>query len=427
MITRDLLGVNVFDPDLYASADPGQNGLPVELFARLREGAPCVRLPCQIPGHEESAWVLSRYEDVSAMLREPDRFLSGGGVTMRATHTTVSEDGGKPAMITMDGQAHVRNRRLVNRGFTPAVVRSFEAHFRTIASDIVQRAVDLGTFDFVGEVASQFPLHAICDLLGVPDADRPALAQWTNTLTTPTDPEYAPTSTEFFDAMEHMWAYGLELADLRRRSPGTDVMSVIVAAADSDALSEDELMGFVFTLAAAGNETTRNSASHALLALLQRPEQLTWLRERVDRIPHSAIEELLRWSTPVIYIRRTAARDLEISGQKIAAGDPVAGFVVSANFDAGEFPDPLTLDLERHPNRHLTFATGPHLCMGAHIARLELRILFEELLSRTKDIELVGPIDYARDSYVRGVKRLGVRVSAQAPSAARGRGYPGLA
>jgi cytochrome P450 len=261
----------------------------------------------------------------------------------------------------------------------------------------------------------------------VPDADRPALAQWTNTLTTPTDPEYAPTSTEFFDAMEHMWAYGLELADLRRRSPGTDVMSVIVAAADSDALSEDELMGFVFTLAAAGNETTRNSASHALLALLQRPEQLTWLRERVDRIPHSAIEELLRWSTPVIYIRRTAARDLEISGQKIAAGDPVAGFVVSANFDAGEFPDPLTLDLERHPNRHLTFATGPHLCMGAHIARLELRILFEELLSRTKDIELVGPIDYARDSYVRGVKRLGVRVSAQAPSAARGRGYPGLA
>ena len=410
-MTRGLLESNIFDPDLYANGDPEQNGLPVEVFTRLREMAPCVRLPCDIPGHETSAWVLSRHADVSTMLREPDRFLSGAGVTMRSTHTTVSEDGGKPAMITMDGQAHVRNRRLVNRGFTPAVVRSFEAHFRTVASDIVQRAVDLGTFDFVGEVASQFPLHAICDLLGVPDADRSTLARWTNTLTTPTDPEYAPTPAEFFDAMEHMWEYGLELADLRRRSPGTDVMSVILAAADNDALSADELMGFVFTLAAAGNETTRNSASHALLALLQRPEHMAWLRERAERIPDTAIEELLRWSTPVIYIRRTAACDVEVAGQHIAAGDPVAGFVVSANFDPAEFPTPLALDLERQPNRHLTFATGPHLCMGAHIARLELRILFEELLTRTSDITLAGPVDYARDSYVRGVKRLGLRVT----------------
>jgi cholest-4-en-3-one 26-monooxygenase len=407
----EVLEMNVFDPDLYASGDPTQNGLPNDLFTRLRDQSPCLRLPCEIPGHERSAWVLSRYEDVSAMLRDPGRFLSGGGVTMRATHTTVSGDGGKPAMITMDGDAHVRNRRLVNRGFTPAVVRSFERHFRTVAGDIVDRALQLETFDFVGEVASQFPLHAICDLLGVPEADRPALARWTNTLTTPTDPEYAPTPEEFFAAMEHMWAYGLELAEIRRRTPGTDVMSVIVAAADNDMLSEDELMGFVFTLSAAGNETTRNSASHALLALLQRPAQLAWLRDRADHIPESAIEELLRWSTPVVYIRRTAATDLEIHGQPIVAGDPVAGFVVSANFDQTEFPDPLELDLTRKPNRHLSFATGPHLCMGAHIARLELRVLFEELLQRTTKLELTGPTEYARDGYVRGVKRLGVRAS----------------
>src|SRR5665213_2635403 len=126
----EVLEMDVFDPDLYASGDPTRNGLPDELFTRLREQSPCLRLPCDIPGHERSAWVLSRYEDVSTMLREPGRFLSGNGVTMRATHTTVSEDGGKPAMITMDGDAHVRNRRLVNRGFTPEVVRSFEEHFR---------------------------------------------------------------------------------------------------------------------------------------------------------------------------------------------------------------------------------------------------------------------------------------------------------
>jgi cholest-4-en-3-one 26-monooxygenase len=211
--------------------------------------------------------------------------------------------------------------------------------------------------------------------------------------------------------MEHMWAYGLELAELRRQNPGTDVMSVIVAAADNDRLTEDELMGFVFTLAAAGNETTRNSASHSLLALLQRPEQLAWLRGKAEHIPESAIEELLRWSSPVIYIRRTAAEDLEINGQSIAAGEPVTGFVASANFDPTEFPDPLQLDLTRKPNRHLAFATGPHLCMGAHIARLELRVLFEELLQRTKNLELTGLVEYARDSYVRGVKRLGVRAS----------------
>jgi cholest-4-en-3-one 26-monooxygenase len=411
MIANELLDVNVFDPDLYAKGDPAQNGLPHPLYKRLRDEAPCVRLPCDIPGHEPSAWVLSRYEDVAAMLHQPDRFLSASGVTMLATHTTVAADGGKPAMITMDGDAHVRNRRLVNRGFTPTVVRSFESHFRSIAADIVGRAVELGTFDFVAEVASLFPLHAICDLLGVPDADRPALARWTNTLTTPTDPDYAPTPAEFADAMEHMWTYGLELADLRRRNPGTDVMSVIVAAADNDALSEDELMGFVFTLAAAGNETTRNSASHALLALLHHPDQLSWLRQRAEQIPATAVDEFLRWSSPVIYLRRTAAADLEIHGQLLQAGDPVAGFAVSANFDPREFPDPGAFDLTRQPNRHLAFATGPHLCLGAHIARLELRVLFEELLMRTSSLELAGPVEYVRDSYVRGVKRLGVRVS----------------
>jgi cholest-4-en-3-one 26-monooxygenase len=411
MRADDLLEIDLFNPDLYANGDPQQNGLPHSTYARLREEAPCVRLPCTIPGHEPSAWVLTRHADVAAMLHGPDRFLSGSGVTMRSTHTTVAGDGGKPAMITMDGATHVRNRRLVNRGFSPAVVRSFETHFRGIAAEIVARAVHLGSFDFVTEVASQFPLHAICDLLGVPDEHRPALARWTNTLTTPTDPDYAPTPTQFADAMEHMWAYGVELADLRRRNPGTDVMSVIVAAADSDALSEDELMGFVFTLAAAGNETTRNSASHALLALLQRPDQLAWLRRHGDQIPASAVDEFLRWSSPVVYLRRTSATDFEMHGQLIRAGDPVAGFAVSANFDPAEFADPLAFDLTRQPNRHLAFATGPHLCLGAHIARLELRVLFEELLTRTSSLELAGPVEYARDSYVRGVKRLGVRVT----------------
>ncbi|MCU1456086.1 MAG: Linalool 8-monooxygenase [Actinomycetia bacterium] len=409
-MTPDLDRIDVFDPDVYARGDPARNGLPYGRYAWLREHDPCVRLPCAIPGHEPSAWVVSRFDDVSAVLRDPDRFVSGHGVTMRASHTTVAGDGGKPAMITMDGAAHSRNRRLVNRGFTPAVIRSFETHFRTIAAGVIDRAVALGSFDFVGEIASQLPMHAISDLLGVPEADRPQLARWTNAVSSPTDPDYALPGEDIGDVLGHIWDYGLELAELRRKNPGTDVMSTIVDAADQEALTSDELMGFVFTLAAAGNETTRNSASHALLALFHHPEQMQWLRERADRIPDSAIEEMLRWSTPVVYMRRTAITDVELHDRHIAAGDVVAAFCASANFDPDEFADPQDLRLDRSPNRHVTFAVGPHVCLGAHVARLELRVLFEELIRRTGTLRATGSVEYARDSYLRGVKRLGVQV-----------------
>ncbi len=409
-VTTDLARIDVFDPDLYAAGDPETNALPFERYAWLRSEAPCVRLPCAIPGHEPSAWVVSRFDDVSAILRDPERFVSGHGVTMRATHTTVAGDGGKPAMITMDGAAHSRNRRLINRGFTPAVIRSFETHFRAIAATVIDRAVALGSFDFVQEIASQLPMHAICDLLGVPEADRPQLARWTNFAASPTDPDYAIDGEDILTVLGHVWDYGLELAELRRKDPGTDVMSTIVDAADNESLTADELMGFVFTLAAAGNETTRNSASHALLGLFNHPEQMRWLRDRADRIPDAAIEEMLRWSTPVIYLRRTAATGFELHGQQISPGDPIAVFAASANFDPSEFADPQAFVLDRTPNRHVTFAVGPHVCLGAHVARLELRVLFEELLRRTDDLRLTGPVVYARDSYLRGVKRLGVQV-----------------
>jgi cholest-4-en-3-one 26-monooxygenase len=180
------------------------------------------------------------------------------------------------------------------------------------------------------------------------------------------------------------------------------VMSTIVDAADNDSLTADELMGFVFTLAAAGNETTRNSASHALLGLFNNPDQMRWLRAHADRIPDTAIEEMLRWSTPVIYMRRTATADMELHGCHIAKGDPIAAFSASANFDPDEFTDPLAYRLDRAPNHHVTFAVGPHVC--------ELRVLYEELLRRTDEIRLAGSVEYARDSYLRGVKRLGVQV-----------------
>ena len=287
-----------------------------ERAVRAVEGRGAVCAPSlRSPGHEKSAWVLSRYEDVSMMLREPDRFLSGSGVTMRATHTTVSEDGGKAGhdhhgRSGARAQPAPRQSRL-HPGGGPQLRGALPDDRRATSSSGPSTSAH-STSSGRWQASSRSTPSVTCWACRMRIV--PALARWTNTLTTPTDPEYAPTPGEFFEAMEHMWAYGLELAELRRRNPGTDVMSVIVAAADNDTLSEDELMGFVFTLAAAGNETTRNSASHALLALLQRPGQMAWLRERAGRIPESAIEELLRWSSPVIYIRRTAACDLEMSG-----------------------------------------------------------------------------------------------------------------
>jgi cholest-4-en-3-one 26-monooxygenase len=311
-------------------------------------------------------------------------------------------------MISMDGEDHSRNRRIVSRGFTPAVVRTYEDQFRRFAVDIVERALDEAHVDFVAAVASQLPLYAICDLLGVPDADRAQLQAWTKTLTVPTEPEYAPSRDEFTAAVNGIWEYGMQLADMRRRHPGRDVMSTIIAAVDQDRLSDDEVMGFTLTLAAAGNETTRSVISHGLLALLRHPDQLEWLRDKADGISTTAVEEILRWASPVIHSRRTVVREVELHGVQLAEGEAVAVLYPAANLDPRRFPGPLRFDLQRQPNPHLTFATGPHVCLGAHVARLETRILFEELLGRTDRIELDGPCEYVRDNELRGVKRLPV-------------------
>ena len=411
MTTHPGADVNVLDPDLYAAASPEDNGMPLAAYEWLRDHDPVSRQTFSDPLFVEATWIVSRHEDAVWVLRHPDVFTSARGTTVRRLHPTLPEEGGKPAMITLEGTAHHRNRRIVQRAFTPAVVRTFERHFRSLAAGILDRAVGRREVDFVAEVAAPLPLFAICDLLGVPAEDRSRLLGWTNTFTIPTDPDYAPGMDEVHAAIAAIWDYGLELAARRRAEPGTDLMSMMVAARDSEQLTDDELMGFMLTLTAAGNETTRNTIAHSLLALLQRPEALEWLRDRREGIPASAVEELLRWSSPVIHSRRTATRPIELHGRRIEPGDALVILYPAANFDPRRFGDPLRLDLERNPNPHLTFATGAHLCLGAHVARLEVKILFEELLGRTASIELVGPCTYARDNAIRGVKQLPVRLS----------------
>jgi cholest-4-en-3-one 26-monooxygenase len=236
--------------------------------------------------------------------------------------------------------------------------------------------------------------------------------RWINAFTVPTDPAYAPSLDDLTAALEGIWAYGVELAELRRRDPGTDLMSKIVSAVDDETLSDDELMGFTLLLAGAGADTTRNAASFALDGLMRAPDQMDLLRAQADDIPREATEEMVRWASPVIHFCRTTTREVEIHGQPIAAGEKIAMMFASANYDPDVIDDPLRLDLARSPNPHLAFGGGPHVCLGRHIAHLELKILFEELLRQTRAIRPAGEIVYTRDSFLRGVTSLPITVIA---------------
>jgi cholest-4-en-3-one 26-monooxygenase len=226
----------------------------------------------------------------------------------------------------------------------------------------------------------------------------------------PTDPDYAPSHEEVFAAMGNLWAYGVTLAEKRCRAPGEDLMSKVAAAFESEQLSEDELMGMTLLLVGAGNETIRNALSHGLHTLLRNPDQMALLREHGDRVLDTAVEEILRYSSPVINFRRTAAERVVLHGQTIEPGDRVAIMYTSANFDPEIFPDPERFDLTRSPNPHVAFGSGRHVCLGAAVARLEIKVALQELLARTTDIKQLGPIEYVRDSFLHGVKRLPVEL-----------------
>lgn len=394
--------IDVLNPDLYL------DGLPHEQFRYLRDQEPCFFYRLDDPQLLDDAWVLSRYDDVRSAERDPARFISAKGVTMSRRQADKAN-----MMMLMDGADHSRNRGVISSGFTPRVVKTFEQHFRELARGIVEGAIAKGTFDFVADVAVELPMHAIFDLLGVPHQDRYQLLGWANMVVSPTDPDMAPTPEASFEAALALHEYGLKLADQKRHNPSEDdVMSEIVRAVDGEFLTDDELMGFTFLLIGAGTETTRNAIAHGLHALMQHPEQLEWLRNHLDPLPNSAVEEILRYGSPGIYMRRTAAKDIELHGKVIKEGARIVLLYPAANYDPAEFPDPHVFDLTRTPNQHMTFGSGPHFCLGAHVARLELHIIFEEFLARIRGLRPAGPIEYARSSLVRGVKHLPVTVDA---------------
>jgi cholest-4-en-3-one 26-monooxygenase len=400
-----LSDVDVLNPDLY-------NGrLPHDQYALLREQAPCHRQRIASPGMIDQAWVVTRYADVRQISRNAEDFLNYQGVSLRSSGLT-GKDHGHPAMISLDGAEHDRSRRIVNRLFTRRAVAAFEASFRALAVTIIERAIAVPEFDFVTAIAVEMPMQVICDLVGVPAEDRPQLLRWSNTIATPLDADLSPSPEAVAAALQGIWQYGLELAQDRRRDPGSDIMTQLGAATiEGDQLSDEELMGFTLLLIGAGNETTRMAIAHGLQALMEYPEQLAWLRQQLDLMPDTAVEEILRYTTPVVLLRRTAARDLELHGCHLTAGDALTLVYGSANFDPEQFPDPHAFDLRRDPNDHLTFGYGKHVCLGAYVARLEIRILFEEFLRRVRSVEPNGAPAFGRDFLFRPIKHLPVKVA----------------
>jgi cholest-4-en-3-one 26-monooxygenase len=288
-----------------------------------------------------------------------------------------------------------------------------------MVTKILEPAIERRDCDFVTDVAAELPLQVIAEMLGVPFEDRHMLFEWSNRMIGSKDPEYAVSQEKVQQAAIEMYMYSNELAKKRREEPRDDIVTALLKAdLDGDTLSEMDFNVFFLLLAVAGNETTRNAMSHGMHALIEHPDQFAMLADNPALVP-SATEEILRWASPVMFFRRNVTKDTELRGQKFKAGDKVSIWYISANRDEDIFPNPFAFDIRRTPNQHVAFGGGgPHFCLGASLARMEMSILFEELVKRVATVERTGPVKRLRSNFINGLKHLPVRITPRARKAA---------
>jgi cytochrome P450 len=363
----------------------------------------------QGPGY----WALTRYADVMQVSRDPDTVHSAPSVNIPDIPPEIAQWLG--SMINMDAPQHTKLRLIVNRGFTPRQVAKIEQSVRDQARDIVDAVADRGECDFVQDIAALLPLQIICDMMGIPRSDTKRIFELTNVILGVGDPEYVQTMEQLMAAGMELFQYGLQLAQDRLDNPRDDITTSLMHAeieedGERHRLSASELGSFFLLLVVAGNETTRNAISHGMLALTEHPEQRRVWMDDFEHVSPTAVEEIVRWATPVIHFRRTATRDTVVGGQEIAAGQKVVMFYNSANRDERAFDDPFRFDVTRHPNEHVGFgAGGPHFCLGANLARREIKVMFEELFRRLPDIEVSGEPDMLQSAFIHGIKRMPCR------------------
>jgi cytochrome P450 len=406
-MTETLSHINLADHDAFVA------GVPHSLFTELRHEDPVHWNP--EPEGGSGFWAVTRYEDIRAVHRNVEVFSSEiGGTSLEDLEPEHIE--ARKSMIDMDPPRHDELRAVVNRRFTPRAVSVWEDQVRRVTQQVLDEALPKQEFDFVKEIASEIPMQVFAEILGIPQEERRVIIEIGDRLLGNQDPEYKVADD---DAHRHlpfsnpaaleMFEFGRKLAEARRKDPKDDIITQLVF----EGLTQQEFDVYFVLLATAGNETTRHTITHGLLGLLEHPEELERLRNAGNDLAlrKSAAEEMLRWATPVHHFRRTARVDAELSGTQIKAGDKVTTWFVSGNRDETVFEHPDRFDITRSPNPHMAFGPGGiHHCMGAHLAKLEIRVAFEELLARVDTFELTAPPDRLRSNFFNGIKRLPVRV-----------------
>jgi cholest-4-en-3-one 26-monooxygenase len=399
--------------DVVSNDTFAENGYPHEGWARLRREAPVF---WYTNGVKVPFWAITKHQDIVRISRRPEDNLNAPRLAVFPGFAPPEEDERIARhLLVMDNPDHSAYRKLAAPHFTPRAIRRLEPAIERIAKETLDglaRDGESAEMDFVTEVSAPVPLAVLADMLGVPREDWKLMFRWTNAIVGAEDPEYraadgAEQSTEA--ARKALFEYFWKMVEERRARPRDDIVSVLAnAKLRGGEVPVFELLSYYFLLVIAGNETTRNAMSGGLVALIENPDQLEKLRGQ-PKLVGSAVEEILRWTTPVIQFCRTATRDFELRGQKIRAGESMCLFYPSANRDEEVFDDPFSFRVDRHPNRHLAFGIGEHFCLGANLARLELRILFRQLSERLLEVERVGPVERLRSSFLGGVKHVPIR------------------
>jgi cytochrome P450 len=386
------------------------DGVPYEWFRTLRHEAPVYFNPePDGPGF----YAVTRYGDIRAVHRDFVTYSSEvGGTSLEDLDQDQIE--ARKSMIDTDPPRHTELRKLIARRFTSRAVMVWEEAVHTVCDRVLSEALPKGEFDFVEEISSEIPMQVFAEILGVPQEDRRYIVEMGDRILGNQDPEYAQPVDDAHRLLpfsspvaQDMFEFGRKVAEARRKNPRDDIISLLVNAD----LTEREFDVYFVLLATAGNETTRHTITHGLLALLEYPDQMERLR-RDPSLYKPAADEMLRWATAVHYFRRTTTEDTKLVGTEIPAGAKVTTWLVSGNRDEEVFENPDTFDVGREPNKHMAFGPGGiHHCLGAHLARLEVRIAFEEMLKRTEGFELMGPPERLRSNFFNGIKRLPVKVT----------------
>ena len=398
------------------------NGDAFGMLRTLRHEAPLFW--SDEPGEGSGYWSVTRYEDIEKIDKDSDTFTSTHFVNLEEPPLEFQDL--RRSILESDGNRHLSLRKLLARDFSVAQLRRYEDFLRDLCTVTVETALAKGDIDFVDDIAADYPINVLARLLDVPDEKIPQLITWGNAIVGFSDPELTGVLVDSEEAKNYkhlpfrspisleIFEYGRQLAKERKGGDGEDLVSKLVNRLPEDGipLTDSDYDNYFLLLVVAGNETTRQCITLTMKNLMDNPDQMQYFLDHPDK-SQVAVEEFLRYASPVYHFRRTATKDVEMYGQTIKEGDKVVMWFASGNYDEEKFANPYDFDLSRFPNDHMTFGKGPHTCLGSNLARLEIKILFETLLPRLASIEQTGPIDRVRSNFVNGVKRFPVRVTAK--------------